>query len=189
MKLPRKIRYWLSSHFLDQKPEGNRRIKVANYGSARSVGVIYKEKDEAFFILVKQFVRYLKAEHGIREIMTMAYIDDKHIPHWQLHKLEYSYFTIADCDWRLKPKSPMTDDFLAKDFDILIDFTQEVLPPLMHLLAKSRARFKVGAWNPNKKELLDFMVDLDDKNTFDQYLHKLNHFLTIINRKQNAEAV
>lgn len=189
MKLPRNIRYRLSRYFLDLKPAENRRIKVNNYGNARSIGVIYKEKDEAFFILVKQFVKYLKAEHGIRDILTLAYIDDKHIPHWQLHKLEYEYFTIADTDWRLKPKSQGTDDFLARDFDILLDFTLDTPPPLMHILAKSRARFKVGAWNPAKKELLDFMVDLSDKNTFDQYLHKLNHFLTILNKKHDAEAV
>lgn len=189
MKVLNQLRYSLSRYFLDTSPQSNRRVKVNNYAESRSIGIIYKEKDESFYILVKQFVKYLKAEHGIREVLAMAYIENKQIPHWQMHKLEFDYFSVADTDWRLKPNTTNVDDFIAKDFDILIDLTLETHPSLMHILGRSRARFKVGAWNPAKKEQLDFMVDLSENNTFDQYVNKLNHFLTVLNKQKNAEAV
>lgn len=183
------MRNALSRYFLDFTPESSRRIKVSNYNEARSIGIIYKEKNESFFILVKQFVKYLKAEHGIRDILAMSYIEEKHIPHWQLHKLELDYFTAAELDWRMKPTASNVEDFISKDFDILLDFTLEKHPPLMYILSKSRARFKVGAWNPAKKDQLDLMVDINETNTFDQYVSKLNHFLTILNKQKNATAV
>lgn len=174
---------------MDLKPETNRRVKVNNYAQSTSVGLIYKEKNESFYILVKQFVKYLKAEHGIRDVLAMAYVAEKDIPFWQVQKLEFEFFSPAELDWRLKPSSLEVDNFIAKDFDILIDFTLEPNPPLMYILSKSRARFKVGAYHPAKKEQLDMMVDLPENSTFDAYQKKLNHFLTILNQPKHAAPV
>lgn len=189
MKWIRDIKKKLSGYFLDLKPQTNRRVKVCNYDQATSVGLIYKEKNESFYILVKQYVKYLKEEHGIRDVLAMAYVDDKHIPHWQVQKLEFEFFSNEHLDWRLKPSSLEVDNFIAKDFDILLDFTLDTPPPLMYVLAQSRARFKVGAWHPKKSDLLDLMVDLKETNTFDEYVNKLNHFLTVLNKQKNAQPV
>lgn len=189
MRLPESILRITSRYFLDLKPETKRRVKLQNFNQARSIGLLYKERGESFYILVKQYVKYLKEEHGIRDIMALAYIDDKQIPFWHVHKLEFDYFSKPDLDWRLKPGGSAVNDFIHRDFDILIDFTLEDVMPLMHILAKSRARFKVGAWNEQKADMLDLMIDLPENSTFDQYQQKLNHFLTILNRKQDAQPV
>lgn len=189
MKFVEQIKETLSRYFLDTKPEANRRVKVNNYSQSTSVGIIYKEKNESFYILVKQFVKYLKAEHGIRDVLAMAYVAEKQIPYWQVQKLEFEFFSPSELDWKLKPSSLEVDNFIARDFDILLDFTLEPYPPLMHMLAKSRARFKVGAYHPQKTDLLDMLVDLDQNSTFDEYVNKLNHFLTILNKHKHAEPV
>jgi hypothetical protein len=189
LKLPDKIRNTLSRYFLDKSPEKNRRVKVTNFAQSISVGLIYKERNESHYILVKQYVKYLKEEHGIREVLAMAYIPGKEIPFWQTHKLEFDFFCKNDLDWRLKPASREVENFIAKDYDILIDLTLDTEPSLMYVLAKSRARFKVGAWNAGKSDLLDLMIDLKPNSTFDQYFHKLNHFLTILNKKHDPQPV
>lgn len=187
MKLLDQVRERLSKYFLDVSPSSKRRVKLCNFDQATSVGIIYKEKNESFYILVKQYVKHLKAEHGIREVLALAYVDDKQIPFWQVQKLEFEYFSKSDLDWRLKPTSREVDRFLGKDFDILLDFTLDVVPSLQYVLANSQSQFKVGAWHPQKKDLFDMMVDLNNQNTFDQYLKKLNHFLTILNKKKDAQ--
>lgn len=189
MKLPDNISRFLSRHFLDISPEKSRRVKVTNFAEATSVGIIYKEKNESFYVLVKQYVKYLKEEHGIRDILALAYVEDRNVPFWQVHKLEFDYFCKTDLDWRRKPVSLEVDNFVAKSFDILIDLSLEDHAPLMHILAKSKAKFKVGAYHDAKAELFDMMVDLGPNNTFDQYIHKLNHFLTILNKKRDAQPV
>lgn len=189
MKFADQIKKRLSKYFLDLKPTVQRKVRITNFREARSIGLLYKERNESFYILVKQYVKYLKEEHGIRDILALAYIDEDQIPFWHVHKLEFDYFAKADTDWRMKPKAQQAEDFISRDFDILIDFTLEECQPLMHILAKSRARFKVGAWNHNKAEMLDMMVDLPPNSTFDQYQHKLNHFLTILNKKRDAQPV
>lgn len=187
MKLLDQAREKLSRYFLDVSSNSQRRVKLCNFDQATSVGIIYREKSESFYILVKQYVKHLKAEHGIREVLALAYVDDKQVPFWQVQKLEFEFFSKADLDWRLKPSSMEVDRFLAKDFDILLDFTLDVVPPLHYVLANSQSKFKVGAWHPQKTELFDMMVDINDQNTFDQYLKKLNHFLTILNKKKDAQ--
>lgn len=189
MKFFDQIKNALSKSFLDTSPQENRKVKVTNFSQATSVGLIYKEKSESFYILVKQYVQYLKAEHGIRDVLAMAYVEDKHIPYWQVQKLEFEFFSKKDLDWRLKPTSMELDNFIAKDFDILIDLTLEPSPPLMYVLGKSRARFKVGAWSPRKVEILDLLVDLETHSTFDHYIKKLNHFLTILNKHNDPQPV
>lgn len=189
MKWPDNISRFLSRHFLDVSPEKSRTVKVTNFAESTSVGLIYKEKNESFYVLVKQYVKYLKEEHGIREILAMAYIDDKNVPFWQVHKLEFDYFCKTDLDWRRKPETLEVNNFMAKKFDILIDLSIEEHAPLLHILAKSKARFKVGAYNDSKSNLFDMMVDVGANNTFDQYIHKLNHFLTILNKKRDAQPV
>lgn len=188
MKLFNNIKHKLGEYFLDKSPELNRRIKVNNFDESTSVGIIYKERDEAFFILVKQYVKYLKGEHGLKNVMAMAYLPETHVPYYHQHKLEFDYFTVADLDWKMKPSVIQIDNFISTDYDILIDLTFETVSPLIYVLAKSRARFKVGAFHDEKSNLLDLMIDMNDKTTFDQYLKKVNHFLTTLNRK-HANAI
>jgi hypothetical protein len=183
LKLIDNIKFKLGEYFLDKSPATNRRVKVNNFAQATRVGIIYKQKDESFYILVKQYVRFLKEEHGIKNIMAMAYLPEKHVPHYHHHKLEFDYFTVADLNWKMKPEGTHIENFISNDFDILIDLTFENVAPLMYVLAKSRARFKVGAYHESKSNLLDLMIDMNEKTTFDQYLKKVNHFLTTLNKK------
>jgi hypothetical protein len=183
LKLIEDIKFKLGEYFLDKSPVNNRRVKVNNFAQSTRIGIIYKEQDESFFILVKQYVKYLKEEHGIRNIIAMAYLPEKHVPHYHHHKLEFDFFTVAELNWKMKPEGIHIENFIANDFDILIDLTLDAISPLVYVLAKSRAHFKVGAFHTEKDELLDLMIDMDGKSTFDQYLKKINHFLTTLNKK------
>ncbi len=183
MKWIENIKKIAGQRLLKKKLKNNRKSTVHNFSDARSVGILYKEKGESFYILVKQYVKYLQDEHGIREIMALAYIDDKkELPFYQMHKLKYEFFTRASLDWRLEPHSEETTAFIEKEFDILIDFENEPVLPLRFVLAQSQARFKVGYYSPQNEPFFDLMFETKENGTFDEYIKQINHYLKLINK-------
>jgi len=167
---------------LRSEVQAARKARVSNFGSAKSVALLYQEKGESFFILVKQYVEYLKSEHGIREVMAFAYIDDKKaVPHWQVHKLKYDYFTKGETTWRQEPSGDAFKLFVDKPYDILIDLERQPALPLQFCMARSKATFKVGHYHAEREELYDLMFKTDERDTFDAYISQLNHYLKRIN--------
>jgi hypothetical protein len=161
-----------------------RQKAVYNFGNARSIALVYREKGESFFILVKQYVQFLKNEYGIKEVLALCYIDDKKVvPHYHVHRLKYDYFTRKNVNWRSKPDCDEVSRFVERDFDILIDLEKESCLPLQFVVAQSRASFKVGYYNEDWKELYDLMLKTAGKTTFDGYVDQVNHYLNVIDTR------
>lgn len=188
MKFIDDIKTFFGEKLLKSKLHAPRKPAVHNFDDARSVAILYREKGESFYILVKQYVKYLRDEHGIRDIMAMAYIEDKRaLPHYHVHKLKYDYFTGADLSWRMEPTCDQVQRFVNEPFDILIDFEKEASLPLRFVLAESQAAFKVGYYHPGNERYYDMMLASGENDTFDEYIRQVNHYLTLINKK-NARA-
>ena len=184
MKFIEDIRKYFGKRLLKSKMDSPRKPAVHNFSDATSVAVLYREKGESFYILVKQYVKYLRDEHGIRDIMALAYIEDKKaLPHYHVHKLKYDYFTGADLSWRLEPSCDQVEKFVNQQFDILIDFEKEPSLPLRFVLAESKAAFKVGYYHEDNEPFYDMMLAAGENDTFDEYIKQINHYLTLINKK------
>jgi hypothetical protein len=167
---------------LPGKINRNRNTAVSNFHDARSIALLYEEKGESFFILVKQYVKYLKSEFGTRDVMALAYIDDKKaVPHYHVHRLKYDYFHKGELNWWYEPHCDQVRNFVDKEYDILINLERDACLPLMFILAESKAKLKVGYYKPGGEEYFDIMLDLPEKATFDEYINQINHYLTRIN--------
>lgn len=182
------IRRFFGEKRLAAKLNVDRHPRVHNFDDARSVGILYKEKGEGFYILVKQYVKYLRSEHGIRDIMALCYIDEKGaVPHYHVHKLKFDYFQKNQLDWRFEPQCDQVRNFVETEYDILIDLEREPSLPLQFVLAESHARFKIGQYQKDNEKYYDLMIDVSKDATFDEYIKQINHYLTLINRG-NARA-
>lgn len=181
MKLLNQLKLYLGERLLLKQKDSRRSAAVANFDRARSVAIIYREKGESFFILVKQYVKYLKAEQGIREVLAMAYIEnEKDVPHYHLHRLQYDYFTGKELSFYMEPKCEQVANFVLNDFDILIDLEKDPPLPLRFLVQASKARFKVGYFSEQHQFLYDMMLKTDANATFDEYIKQVNHYLKLI---------
>ncbi|MCA1761722.1 MAG: hypothetical protein ABR574_06670 [Cryomorphaceae bacterium] len=184
MKFIDDIRAYFGRKLLKSKLKDDRRPAVHNFDDARSVAILYREKGESFYILVKQYVKYLREEHGIRNILALCYIDDKkQVPYWHVHRLKFDFFTGGDVDWRFHPNCDQVKNFNKEEFDILIDFEKDPCLPLRFVLAESKARFKVGYYNEENEPFYDMMINAGSEETFDEYISQVNHYLKRINTK------
>lgn len=185
MKILKKWLEKFGEYKLKKRQDVRNKPKVTNFGRARSVAVLYREKGEGFFILVKQYVKYLKAEQGIPEVLAMAYIEDPdRIPHYHLHRLRYDYFTAKDTDWFSEPDCEQTANFREKEFDILIDLEKDPPLPLRFLVKSCKSKFKVGYYSEENADLYDMMIKTQDRATFDEFVKQVNHYLNIIDTNE-----
>ncbi len=182
MSLWTQLKESLGERRLKMRKDPRSKPAMANFATARSVALLYREKGEGFYILVKQYVKFLKAELGIREVLALSYIEDhKDIPHYHLHRLRYDYFTSKNLDFFMEPTGEEVERFVEKDYDILIDLEKDPSLPLRYVLRMSKARLKVGHYSEAYEHLYDLMIRCDERATFDEYIKQVNHYLRKIN--------
>lgn len=166
-------------YFLEREGEVKRQRKGFNFSNAQRIALLYEDHDEAFFKKIKNYVKYLHAEHGIRKVMAFGFIDadSKNIPIWHAHKLEFDYFTRGDLNWHLKP-SHVIKQFTDRDFDILIDLSQEDCIPLNYVLSHSQAKMKVGRAGSPNESAYDLLISMDEGQGIDQFINQVNFYLS-----------
>jgi hypothetical protein len=188
MKFLGGIRNWGALRALRKRKSEKRMRQVVNFHRAQKVGIIFESTGEHFFVLVKQYVQYLKETHGIRQVMAMGYVDDVEEPFYHRHQLNFDYFTRKDLNWWGIPSCDQSTNFCETEFDILIDFTKNDCLPLRFVMQDSKAKFKVGR---SYDTLVDYDLTIQTKEdaTFDKYASQVNHFLTNINHRNEKQRV
>jgi hypothetical protein len=179
MKLVNRIKKKVGTYFLKNEGDSVRRRKGSSFATATDVALLYEDSSEDFFKKVKNYVRYLHEEHGVKKVMAFGFIDtdQKNVPIWHSHKLEFEYFTREDLNWHLKP-SREVKVFTECDYDILIDLTTHDCVPLKYVVANSKAKMKVGRMGGVGEDYYDFLIDIKPNESLDTYINQVNFYLT-----------
>lgn len=167
------------NYFLNKESETPRLKKGCNYNKAQDIAILYKDKDDELFRKIKQFVKYLHEEHGIRKVLAFAFIDasGKEIPERQMHKLEFDYYTIEDISWHLKAKANVKK-FTHHEFDILINLAHQEEVGINYIINHSKAKMKIGKAGISFEDKYDLLVDMHDDKDIDEYIKQVNYFLS-----------
>jgi hypothetical protein len=155
--------------------------RVSNLSSAQSVGLIYRVDDEEKLEVVKNYVKHLKEEEGIRKVFALGYVEGKELPEFLKAKLEFDYFCFKDMSWDFHPTGNAPKNFCEEAFDILIDMEREEIIPLRHVLNRSKARLKVGYYTQDFMHFYDIMIDVKTNEIVD-YIAQVNYYLSILNK-------
>lgn len=179
MKLPRRVREVLGRRFLRNEIEPLRLRKGFNFNSAERVAFIFRDSDEATFNLLRKYAQELRENFQIKSVFLMAFVDEpeKRIPVWQAHKLETDFFSRQDLNWHMKPVSGV-EQFLAQDFDILIDFSGGNTLPLNYILKESKAKMKVGLRGTRAERYCDFILNMGNQFGMENFIEQLNAYLS-----------
>jgi hypothetical protein len=181
-----KIKNHFSAKRLKREGAGRRDSLVVNFHNARSIGFLYHSKDEATFILVKQFAEKIIKTFGTRRTLALAYISAKEAPSYHGHILQSDYFTKKNLNWYGYPEGLAVETFCTTDFDILIDLSDGKTRPLTNILERSTARFKIG--RDSQSESYDLIVPMRPDSTLDQYFSRIINLLSTINHESSKIA-
>ena len=169
-----------------RKPEDN--AIACNLKQAKSIGIIYNATKQEDFILVKDFVYKLKTI--VPQVQAMGFVNNKELSDFHIQPLEFSFFCNSDLNWYYKPHEDSVDEFVKKEFDILIDLNFKELLAARFVLAESAALFKTGRFCIIEPNYYDLMIQLPkiDKNQEDEeevnplklLIQQTEHYLQMI---------
>ena len=187
MKLFDRIKEWLGRRALLREAMPDRRPVAKNLAASVKIGIVYVATDEQAHAHVRNYVKRIKEEHGIHRIQCLGYYDDKVMPHYLAAKLHFDAIHQKDLNWYRIPGGNTVNNFIAEEFDVLIDLTLTDYLPIQYIVAKSRARFKVGRWGDSNTHFLDMMIDMAGANSLPQFIAQVDRYLLMINSPATNE--
>ena len=158
----------------------NKRTKeVCNLDNAQSIGILYDATSQEQIKMVKPFVSYffdLK-----KDVKALGYVNSKQLSFHHTPKLQYDFFYQKDLNWYYKPQNYIIDNFVKKEYDILINLCDSSIIPIKYLVASSIAHFKIGIHEENY-EIYDLMISLKDDKSMEKLMHEIKHYINLINK-------
>lgn len=181
MKLIENIQQLIGNYFFRNEYNLHKRdIIVNNIDAVSSVGVIFSADTEENYRIISKFAILLKKE-GVKNIHLLGYTKEKELPSYLGAKLGQDFLLKKELNWYLKPDSTAAKNFIHEPFDILIDLTIENIFPLLYILGKSSAHFKVGKGNCGKDFLFDMMINTNAEG-LENLSKQILHYLRQINK-------
>ena len=158
----------------------NKRLKeVISLEKAKSIGILYDATNAEQIKRIEPFVKYffeLKKEVKASGYVNKKKLDDCHIP-----KLNYDFFYLKDLNWYYKPQNYIIENFIKKEYNILINLSDSNCIPIKYLVASSLAHFKIGQFEEGY-EIYDSMIKLDKEKGKERLMEEIKHYLNLINK-------
>lgn len=183
MRLFDRIKEWLGMRRLLKETLPDRKPVPRNLAHSVKIGIVYLAVDEKAHSDVRNYVKKIKDEIGLHKIQCLGYSDEKALPAFLNARLNFDAFCQKDLNWYRIPGGNTVNNFITEEFDILIDLTLEDYLPIQYIVAKSKARFKVGRFTEGNKRFLDMMIDIAGANSLPQLISHVDRYLLMINAK------
>lgn len=159
----------------------HREMKFQNFETAHNFGLVFDATDEADYHRVESFARHLQTKD--KKVKAIGFVGYKETPHYIMPKLSYDYVTLKDLGFSYNIKNPLVREFMDFEFDILIDFNLKRNPILRYISGLSKAKFKIGRYHEEDKEIFDFMLQDISAEHLAQYAKEVFYYLELLHTK------
>ena len=160
--------------------KSNKRTKaVSNLENAKSIGILYEATDAAQIKKIEPFVKYFFELK--KDVKALGYVNKKKLDNHHIPKLNYDFFYLKDLNWYYKPQNYIINNFVKKEYDILINLSDSKCIPIKYLVASSLAHFKIGQFEDGF-EIYDLMIKLDKDKGKERLMEEIKHYLNLINK-------
>jgi len=179
VKIKNKIKNKIGNYILKQEKHRVRKNKqIINLKDAKTIGILYRIIDEETHNCVSDFIKTMQDKQI--HIHAIGITEYKDIPHYCYPKITYSFLTLKNINWYFKPIGKEVNDFLNKEFDIVIDLTTEKYLPIQYLLSQVKAKFIVGKYYDNSTHYYDMMLKVDKPTKIADFIKVIVDYLNII---------
>ena len=176
-ELKQKVGKWV---FQRELKTNMRTKEVCNIENAKSVGILYEATSEDQIKMIQPFISYFFELK--KDVKALGYVDAKELSYCHTPKLQYDFFYKKDLNWYYKPQNYIIDNFIKKEYDILINLCDSSVIPIKYLVASSVARFKIGIYE-EEYEIYDLMISLKEDKSMRKLMNEIKHYINLINKK------
>jgi len=156
-------------------------------GEAKNIGLLFTVNDEQTYNRIDRYAKLLQRDRKV--VRVLGFVNEKSIPHYCQTQIFFDYFTLKDLNWYNKPVKNTVNDFISKEFDVLIDLNTTDDFFIQHIAGVSKAHFKVGKYAEMNTRYYDLMIQLQGSTDQDSYIEQIHHYLTIINNNNNVQEI
>lgn len=147
-----------------------RNVYITSLQKAKNIGIICDITDEDSYKRV--FSVFSKLQNSGRNVWLMGYIDDDAVPFYCLQQLAADYFCNKDLNWYGKPLKVQIEDFIAKDFDMIIDLTKKSFPIFRYILTLSNAHLLIGSAKETA-DLYDIYIEGENLDSHESLVEQI----------------
>ena len=157
-------KHFLHKHIEERKPDKIR--AVCSLQRAATVGMLCEITDEDSYKAI--FRLFTQLQESGKIVHLIGYIDEKFVPFYCLQQLSADYFCQKQLTWCGEPNVVQVNDFMQRDFDILLDFSYRYHAPVEAILATAHSKFVIGSC-PDYKDIYDLYIQTESGN-YGQFL-------------------
>ncbi len=182
-----KLKHKISDYLLHKEiRKNNRETEVIPITDARNVGILYDATYDKDYELIKNYVKDLRS--STKDVQSLGYFNRKELPNTRFMKLGLDFFTQKSLNWRMRPNNPIVNNFINRNFDILICLNIDRNIPLQYVSSMTHAKFKIGRYDIKNSNIYDFMIKVDGTTTLKQMIEQVSHYLNLIKNEKHQEA-
>lgn len=122
------------------------------YEKSLTAGIIFTVEDKQKHFAIKDFIK--KLESDSKHVQVLEFLPEK----TENFEFRFDYFSEKDITFWGNINSPAALQFADAPFDFLFYLDLEPNPMIQHILARSKAKCRVGAFWEDGSSYLDFMV-------------------------------
>lgn len=123
------------------------------YGKAASIGVIFTVEDRAKHDQIKDFIR--KLEHDGKKVLALAYLPKDQ----ENYEFLFDFFTAREISFWGNITATSALKFADTAFDFLIYLDATPNPLILNLVAKSKAKCRVGKFWKDAEPFFEMMIE------------------------------
>jgi hypothetical protein len=123
------------------------------FKKAQRVGVLFTVEDRSKHDTVKEFIKKLEAES--KTVKVLAFLPEKK----ENFEFLFDYFTKKDISFWGTLNSTDALNFSSQPFDFLYCLDEEPNPIVLNLLARSKAKCRVGKFVEGNEAFFELMIE------------------------------
>lgn len=123
------------------------------YQQALSIGILFSVEDKQKHDAIKDFIKLLQADG--KKVKVLEFLPSKK----ENYEFMFDFFTINDLSFWGKVTSPDADKFIETPFDYLYVIDKASNPLVLHLLARSKAKCRIGKFSKEDQPFYELMIE------------------------------
>lgn len=176
------IRHWFLNNALKNL---KRKKRIFSYKDALRFGILYDASTEENYRQITLLVKELQQDQ--KKVKTLGFVAQKKMPDYCFPKLTFEFCNKGYFGWNQQPVAPNVKEFIAADYDVIIDLTPSVVFHAKFLTSLSNVPFKVGRYHEKYVDLYDLMIQIDDNSSLEDAAKHTMYYLKMLNNDRSDD--
>lgn len=161
-----------------------RQVQAINLRKAKTLGLLFCANEKTDYLEVRKLINDIESNNKQAQVYALGWYKGNKVPEHVKQGEKLKLFNKKDYNLLFRPKKAARNvfAFVERDYDMLIDLTQNEHYPIRKVLALShKVKFKVGSYQLENEPYYDFMVKFRSAK---DYTQQLVHYLSLLNKNE-----